>query len=492
MAGIGFALRKLREQETISAVASSSLHAAVIAAGPWLFTIFSLIAITAAAEPAAGLGTLASFRALVIYAFSISLVLAAPVQIVATRIVADDLWSRQTSNVRALFFVAASLAAALVALGVAGLAAVFSIPGPFAVALYATTAIVAMLWVALAFAGAIKDYKGITGAFAAGLFVSTILSTAAALTGFDAAGMAYGFACGLAVTLAGLINRIGAAFPEDGAAFRDQLSRLFQGFRTYGYLALGALFGAAGVWADKWVFWLSPEQQTVSGGLIHAPLYDSAMFIASLVMIPSLAQFVMSLETEFFERYQKYYGTIRDHGTIDQIEEARARLESVSLEKLALITAAHLALAIVLILIAPAIVDVLNLQFRQIAILRFGALGSVFQFIFIAAVSMVVFFDRRRVYCALQFVFFVLSLVLSAVSVRLGEDFYGAGYFVAAVVASLIALIFAERTFHTLNYLTFIGNNPSITGKSGGLLAEAGHLCGVILQRLGVRRRPAR
>jgi polysaccharide biosynthesis protein PelG len=472
MAGIGFALQKLREQETISAVASSSLHAAVIAAGPWLFTVLSLITITAAAEPVAGHNVLASFRALVIYAFSISLVLAAPVTIVATRIVADDLWAHQTSNVRALFFCASALSALLVAVGVAALAAALPVPGPFAIALYVATAIVAMLWVALAFAGAIKDYKGITGAFAAGLVVATVLSCAAALMGFDAAGMAYGFTTGLAVTLFGLILRICAAFPGETALLGAELHRLILGFRTYGYLAVGAFFGAAGVWADKWVFWLSPEQQTVQGGLIHAPLYDSAMFIASLVMIPSLAQFVMSLETDFFDRYQKYYGTIRDHGTFEQIEDARVKLADVSLEKLALITAAHLALAVVLILAAPAIVDVLNLQFRQIAILRFGSFGSVFQFIFIAAASIVIFFDRRRMYCGLQFVFFLLSFALSALTVHLGEDFYGVGYFVAAVVASLVALIVAEHTFHTLNYLTFIGNNPSIRGHSRGFVAE--------------------
>ena len=467
MAGIGFALRKLYEQETLSSVVKASGHAAVIAAGPWLFTIFSLIAITAASENLAGHQTLATFRAVIIYAFATSLVLGAPVTIVATRLVADDLWRRKTDRMRSLMVAAFLFAIGAVALGVAALAVRLAIPAKLALALFATTAVVAMIWVALAFCGAVKDYAGITRSFVAGLVIATSLATAAALTGLGAPGMVWGFATGLTATLFGLILRILATFPGAPLAAHDSLlgqcRPLLRGFSTYSYLALGALFGTAGVWIDKWVFWSSVEGQTVEGGLIHAPLYDSAMFIASLVIIPALAQFVVKLETDFFDRYQNYYGTIQDHGTIDQIQTARLRLQHLSLDSLALITAAQLAIAAVLVLIAPAIVESLNLQFRQIAILRYGALGSVFQFIFIAATSMIVFFDRRKIYCALQALFLVLNLALSMLTVAWGEDYYGVGYFAAALVSSAVALVIAERTFARLNYLTFIGNNPSVT-----------------------------
>lgn len=61
MAGIGFALRALRNQESLSAVVKALGHAAVIAGGLWLFTIISLATITAFAEAIAGDGALANF-----------------------------------------------------------------------------------------------------------------------------------------------------------------------------------------------------------------------------------------------------------------------------------------------------------------------------------------------------------------------------------------------------------------------------------------------
>ena len=464
MAGIGFALRTLSRQETLSSVVKASGHAAVIAAGPWLFTIFSLAAITTSSEPLAGNDTLATFRAVIIYAFATSLVLASPVAIVATRLLADHLWRRETQHVRPLLVAALALAIAAVFLGVVALVAYFDVPLRLALSLYATTAIVAMIWIAVAFCGAVKDYAGVTLGFVVGLLVSIAASTAAALSGLGAPGMVWGFCIGLAVTLFALTLRILATFP---AALRkpwSEMPALLRGFGPYVYLAAGALFGTAGVWIDKWVFWFSQEGQSVTGGLIHAPLYDSAMFLASLVLIPALAQFVLKLETDFFDHYQQYYGTIQAHGTIDQIDRSRERLQANSFESLALITAAQIAIAAVLVLAAPAIIEILNLQFRQIAILRYGALGSVFQFVFIAATSMIVFFDRRAHYCALQLLFFVLNFSLTVLTISWGEDYYGVGYFLAAFISSAVAIVVADRTFARLNYLTFIGNNPSIYG----------------------------
>ena len=126
-----------------------------------------------------------------------------------------------------------------------------------------------------------------------------------------------------------------------------------------------------------------------------------------------------------------------------------------------------------------------QLQFRQIAILRYGALGTVFLFIFIAATSMVVFFDRRRLYCALQMLFCGLNFALTALTASWGEDYYGVGYFAAAFVSAAVAIVIAERTFEKLNYLTFIGNNPSIAGAPGGFWLSLGDILKLLRLKSG-------
>ncbi len=474
MAGIGFELQKLARQESLSSVLAAGGHAAVIAAGPWLFTIASLAVISVTVERYVGLDALANFRAVIIYAFATSLVLTAPVTMVATRLVADALWARQPERVRPLLFAAFAMSAVSVSVGVVALSLYFRVPLALALAFACSTLTVALIWVALGFCGAVRDYGAVTASFLAGLAVAVLASLSAASAGFEAFGMVYGFASGLMVTFLGLTLRVLATFPHPVTGLRGGLRQLLGGFSTYRSLAWGALAGTAAVWIDKWVFWFSPVGESVQGGFVHAPLYDSAMFIASLVIIPSLASFVAKLETDFFERYQRYYGAIKSHGTIGQIEDARRRLSAHTLDTLVLIAIAQVGICAVLIMTAPLLVEALNLQFRQIAILRFGALAAVFHFIFIAATSFLLFFDRRWLYLGLQTLFFLLNLTLSIVTVYLGQDYYGVGYFAACFISSLLAYIMATATFQNLNFLTFIGNNPSI--KPSSAYAERGWL----------------
>jgi polysaccharide biosynthesis protein PelG len=466
MAGIGFELRKLSGKETLSSVVAAGGHAAVIAAGPWLFTIISLGIISLSVERWVGLQALTSFRAIIIYAFATSLVFTAPVTMVATRLVADALWSKNIACVRTLLFAAFALALVAVSIGVIALVAYFRLPSDLAVALAACTAIVALIWVALGFCGAVRDYASVTRSFALGLVVAVVATMLAAMAGAGAAGMVLGFASGLTITFLGLTMRILATFPEPVTDLMGGIRMMLNGLVSYRSLALGAAAGAMAVWIDKWVFWFSGVGESVNGGLVHAPLYDGAMFIASLVIIPSLASFVSKLETDFFERYQRYYGSIKSHGTIQQIEAARVDLAAHTLDTLVLITIAQVGMCAVLIMTAPMVIGALNLQFRQIAILRYGALGAVFHFVFIAATSFLLFFDRRWLYLGLQCLFLTLNLVLAIATVMLGQEYYGVGYFLACLISSVLAYILVTSTFQHLNFLTFIGNNPSILPSS--------------------------
>jgi polysaccharide biosynthesis protein PelG len=467
MAGIGFQLRRLARQDTISSVVAAAGHAAVIAAGPWLFTIFALAAIGFIADQITGRDVLANFRAIVIYAFATSLVMAAPITIVATRLVGDALWLKRPQDVRGLLLASYVATILPIVVGVSAEVVLLRVEFGAAIALMGASLLVALIWVALAFCGAVRDYRGVTLSFVGGLLIALVASIAVAVAGLESNAMAWAFTGGLTFTFFGLTSRVFATFPQAPGPLLDSLEKIDEGSRRYMRLMLGSFLGNAGVWIDKVVYWLSIEGSRLENGLLHAPAYDSTMFIASLVIVPSLASFVLSLETGFFDRYQQYFATIANHGTLAQIENARQRLQRYTLEHLVLITVSLAGLAAIVILTAPIIIEALGLQFRQIAILRYGALGAVFHFVFIAASSVLLFFDRRRRYLILQALFLVLNAGFAWGSLRLGEDYYGAGYFAACLVCAAVAYRMAEKTFDRLNFLTFLGNNPSIVGTAG-------------------------
>lgn len=59
----------------------------------------------------------------------------------------------------------------------------------------------------------------------------------------------------------------------------------------------------------------------------------------------------------------------------------------------------------------------------------------------------------------------MLNAVFTLGTQSLGYPYFGAGYFLAAVLAAASAFALAQREFSRLRYLTFIGNNPA-TGRS--------------------------
>ena len=85
MAGIGFRLRALSTQDNLLAPMASIGHAAVIATGPWLFTVAALALISILTAEHASLSVIDGFRLVVIYAFAVSLICSAPIILVAGR-----------------------------------------------------------------------------------------------------------------------------------------------------------------------------------------------------------------------------------------------------------------------------------------------------------------------------------------------------------------------------------------------------------------------
>ena len=158
---------------------------------------------------------------------------------------------------------------------------------------------------------------------------------------------------------------------------------------------------------------------------MHAPLYDSAMFVSYLVVIPAYAAFVVHLEVKFFRNYRLFYTSILEHATLAQIRGHGRRLRDETIASLSGIMVPQLVICALVALSAPAVIDALDMQFRQVGTLRFGVIGAVFQFLFVTCSSLTLYFDRRLVFLVLQTCFVVLNAGLTLASFRSGRTIWG-------------------------------------------------------------------
>jgi uncharacterized membrane protein len=312
------------------------------------------------------------------------------------------------------------------------------------------------MWVALAFVTALRDHGTVSQAFFAGLAIALAGSLAAALASGRPEAMALAMLVGLACIVVRLLCHLLARLPAPTGALGAELRALLGELGRRRALAVAGLAAAMAVWVDKWVAWAGPEGRMIAPGLAHAPLYDSAVFTASLGMIPGLVLFLTHLEGPFHRRYRAYFGAIEGHATLERIEAIALRLQHETLAALARIVATQAGIAAIVVLAAPAVVALAGLQYQQIAVLRLAAVGVVFHLLFVAATSLLLYFDRQRAFASLQVLFLVLVAGLTALSMWLGRPYHGAGYLLAALISGLAAFAALEHALRNLTLFTFV------------------------------------
>jgi uncharacterized membrane protein len=458
MAGIGFELRKLLRQDDLLGIVRGYGHSALTATGPWLLTIVMLGAIVFLGSPYAPPRVLAEFRLIVIYNFAFSLVLAGPAVMVATRYLADAIFVKQVEDVTALL------------LGYLTLLLVVSAPlvVPFyffwadiddTLALISTVNFftITAIWIASTFLTALKDYASVTRAFLLGT-VFAIGSVAVLARIGSAAAMMSGFTAGLALILFLVLARIYAEYPY--AASRP--FRFFGYFRRYWELALSGFVYNAAIWVDKWIMWLAPEAEMQPSGLISYPDYDSAMFLAYLSIVPSIAAFVLSVETDFYESYVRFYKRIQHHASLGEIEQAHRDIVASVLRGARMFVVLQGSICVVAILMAPQLFTALGINFAQIGMFRIGVLAAFFHVLALALSITLSYFDLRKTALRLQMLFLATNALFTWWTLQLGFSYYGYGYFLSALTTFVATFLAVAHYLNRLPYQTFVAGNASV------------------------------
>lgn len=458
MAGIGFVLKKLANQDNLMGLMRSFSHSAIASTGPWLFTILMLSGIMILGQKHASIESIFSFRLVVIYNFAFSLVLSAPITLISTRNLADLFYFRDASPAIGLLF--------------SGLVLTYVVQLPVAYAFYfgyttldpvmALSAVVNFLlistiWMVSIFLSALKNFKAVTRAFLWGT-IFTIVASVELIERYGTMGMLNGFNAGLTLILAMLTARIFAEYP-----YRIlKPFALFPYFKQYWDLALAAVISGLAIWVDKWIMWMAPQAEINLHGFFFYANYDSAMFLAYLTIVPSLAAFMFTIETNFFEYYVAFYQDIQQKATYAQVEINHQNIMKSFYESCRTLLVLQGSISLTAILSANQIFDFLGVNYGQLSIFRYGVVGALFQVFTMFMLIMLGYFDVRKKLVFVYTLFLVLNGVFTYVVMGWGVSYYGLGYLFANVVVFVVTAIIAEKYIRFLPYHTFITSNKSI------------------------------
>jgi len=450
MAGIGFELRKMMSSRSFLGEIGALFYAAVISSGPWLTSILCLSLLSLYASMQLNRLEAELFRSLAVYAYGASLVLVGMGQLVVTRYMADQHYLERHEVTLASFLTFSCLVLTVGAL-LAGCAfATLDVTPAYAFWGVLMFLSVCMIWICMVYIGVIRDYKTILYAFIAGLVLAL---GGAMLLGniYGGAGYMAGFAVGQFTIFLVLTARMLTEFDQVG--FWDKGTLAY--FAKYWDLAVIGLFYNAGIWVDKVVFWQAPDSRVILGWLRANDLYDSPTFFAYLTVVPSMAIFLLRVETSFNERCHNYYSLITARGSLSQILAQKDLLIDdlrVNLRYLFIVQATVTGICLAF---ASTLVTKLGLFPVQATILRVALMGAFLQALVSVMIVILFYFDRRKSVLATVAIFFVSMAGLSWLTLRLGYQYYGYGYAVANLLTLAVAFQLLESNLRNLEYNTF-------------------------------------
>jgi uncharacterized membrane protein len=382
-----------------------------------------------------------------------SLVLTGGVQLAFTRFVADRLYEKKDGMVLPNFN--GLLLLVIVVSGVLGILAVLTLfqneSDAYRVLLLAGFVIMCCIWVATLFLSGMKQYKEIVYLFALGYAIT--VASALVLRPLGLEGLLLGFVIGHFVLLMGMIVMTLRNYPSDHFIAFEFMKK----GAMYPTLMITGLFYNLGVWADKLLFWYFPDTgQAIIGPLRASLIYDLPVFLAYLAIIPGMAVFLVRIETDFVEYFQKFYDSVRDGGSLDFIEQMRDEMVFTIRQALFEIIKIQSMAVLIVFVAGPTLLNLLGISRLYLPLLYVDVVAAGLQVVLLGLLNIFFYLDKRAYVMFLTALFLILNLGLTAVTLQLGAAFYGYGFAVALLITVVVAMQLLEKKLARLEYETFM------------------------------------
>lgn len=450
MAGIGFELRRMLRKDSYLAEMSAYLYAAMVSSGPWLMSVLCLAVLGLYSYSGFSQLDQDIFRTTIVYVYAFTLIYVGYIQLVVTRYLADKFYMGEEKITLTAFYSSSILV--LLAGTIIGVGGIWFFELTFTYKIIAVILflIVAMIWLAMIFLSAVKDFRSIVQAFAVG----TTASVGGAFFFYPLMGLEgylLGYTAGQALIFFWLLARLLAEFP----AGRIWDSTMLTYFLKYWELALiGMLFNLA-IWVDKIMFWFAPDSRMIVPYLRTHDMYEGPIFFAYMTIVPTLAIFLVKVETKFYEHYHDYFAKIVSKKEFSSILLEKQGMITMLKESLREILIVQGALTLLCIFMASNFIDIVGLSPLQRPLLQIALVGSLMQVMLSVAVIILFYFDLRKEVLAVTLVFLLTNAGLTYLTMQLGFTFYGYGYCYSCFISLMVAYYLVSKSVRDLEYITF-------------------------------------
>ncbi|WP_214802582.1 MULTISPECIES: exopolysaccharide Pel transporter PelG [unclassified Exiguobacterium] len=467
MAGIGFKLQKLFQEDYFSARLKAYAFAGLVTSGPWLIVIVT-IALTQWLTTYLSIASFeerTTFNLTISYCFIFSQVILGIQQLVVTRYLADCFYEKRYKEIFPTFIGMTKMTIAIAAVFYVIFLTFSELPFLSNLLILILFLTINLIWVQFLFLSAAKFYQAVAYSFLGGAAVSIIsvllidrflmpyltapFATSMALTA--------GFTLGMLVTLFGLFTAMLLTFPNRET--KDPFSYLSY-FDRHPALFWTSFLYNIGVWVSNWVIWFSEGGAVHLGTFRYHPVYDTAIFLSYLTVIPTMTIFVISVETRFYERYRVFYGYVNEGGTLQQINKAKGAMLLILRQELQRLVRNQGLFTLFVLIFASTLLSSLALSKETISIFQMTTIGAFSNAMVLVLTLLLLYFEDQRGACITSLLFFAVNGVFAVALAPFGYDGFGLSFALGSTVTFAYALIRLIQYVNEIDYHTFCRYEP--------------------------------
>ncbi|MBC8553668.1 MAG: exopolysaccharide Pel transporter PelG, partial [Candidatus Brocadiales bacterium] len=460
MAGIGFSLRKMmKEDNSYGTQVRAWFHTSIVAAGPWVISILTinfLMIFSRKWEIAYAEREL--LIAAVIYSTLFSQILTAPFQMLITRYIADRIYTSEYEYIKPSFW---GLSLMMLVLSF-GLAILFyrgcGLPDEFVYIASALFILLTILWILNVYLSTMKNFKLITFSNLLGSVITflVILFFADNPIPFSemqgATNLLLSYLVGMFVTLLFLLVVLMSELGEDNG----KVFHFIRYFHAVPSLWPIGLLYTASLWVDNIIMWFSPISLDLYGVYRYAPFYDVASFYAYLSILPSIMMFMVLIETDFYVKCREFYLAIIENAPLKELESFAKRMRDSLFQDVVRTFELQLFVTLLIIALSSTIFPLLNVPEATRKIFVIYSLGAMCNSFILIFLQVLLYIGERNRAMFLMGLFFFSNFVLTLISMNMGENFYGAGFFVSSFITMIVGAFISYYSYHRVIQHTFM------------------------------------
>lgn len=469
MAGIGFQLRRFTQEGTLRGFLKGYYNAALVAAGPWVLTVISLIVIGYLMRQNAARTDL--FLETIIYIYAFSLISTAPFQLIVTRYLADQLDAQKlTAHIPSFLSVGLVSSVFHYVVGFIFFAQV-EVSWSYAMISASLFAMVSLVWLLLAFVGAVRAFHLVATSFTSGTVVS-ILSAYFLGMRLGDVGYILGMLVGNAIIVVIGLTALAREF-DSAASFNFEWVEFFR--KAPSLAVAGALYYAA-IWSSIMIYWFfvgNPVQPHVL--YAYEPL-DLASFYAQMTILPAVIIFYVHNETGFYEDYRGFYNAVMARKNLATIERQKEILQENLKDALVNLTLIQAVVTFTTVCFARPIQQALEMSDLERQLFVNMALGAFPQAILLFVMVIMFYFQLYPESAITAGVTLVGCWIVGAWTIYAGENTYGLGLLGGTLLGLLVGFYLLFQKIQRLEYRTFSSQpmaeekpfEPRMIAPSGG------------------------